>query len=245
MKEIGIIQKIRREIKRPFQQFRNWFLWELLGYHDIVSLIQRNATTLILHQKTFLNFKNIYQGQNVVIVACGPTAKEYKRIDNAIHIGVNRAFKIENINLDYLFIQDYGVKSYIKEANRYKPQNCTKFYGFLNSAQVIPESDVIEANALRYRTDHDPMYKRHKSKFSLFIDCEPLGDFCSVVFSAMQFALWTNPKTIYLVGCDCSEGYFDGQTSNPLSHLIAPWMLLYSSRLGIPLMRFYRGGIFV
>ena len=24
-----------------------------------------------------------------------------------------------------------------------------------------------------------------------------------------MFALWTNPKKIYLVGCDCSGGYFD------------------------------------
>lgn len=37
---------------------------------------------------------------------------------------------------------------------------------------------------------------------------QPLGCFGTVVFPALQFALWTYPKRIYLVGCDCSlNGY--------------------------------------
>ena len=40
----------------------------------------------------------------------------------------------------------------------------------------------------------------------------------------MQFALFTNPRRIYLVGCDCSSGYFDG-TATPLpnEHLVGLW----------------------
>jgi hypothetical protein len=33
----------------------------------------------------------------------------------------------------------------------------------------------------------------------------PLSDFNSVIFPAVQFALWTYPKCIYIVGCDCSH----------------------------------------
>ena len=47
----------------------------------------------------------------------------------------------------------------------------------------------------------------------LDISTQPLADFSSVVFAALQFALWTNPSKIYLVGCDCTLGghfYEDG-----------------------------------
>ena len=34
----------------------------------------------------------------------------------------------------------------------------------------------------------------------------------------MQFILWTNPKRIYLVGCDCSlNGYYDSKDKNNLA----------------------------
>ena len=31
----------------------------------------------------------------------------------------------------------------------------------------------------------------------------PFGNFLGTVFSALQFICYTNPKEIYLVGCDC------------------------------------------
>jgi len=241
------LAKIWREIKRPFRQLRQCvrqFVRDMVGYQDLskeihsfrsefhkdlTGLIQRSISTAILHQKTFSRFKNIHQGQEIVLVATGPTAKDYMRIDNAIHIGVNRAFQIENIDLHYLFMQDYNVKYYIKEANRYQPDSCSKFYGMIEKWNIIiPDNDVIEANALRYRTDID-FIRQHfdECRFRCSIDSEPLGDFGSVVFSAMQFALWTNPRTIYLVGCDCSKGYFDGQTSDgSASHLVSHWFQL-------------------
>ena len=194
-------------------------------FQDLTGFIQRSISTAILHQKTFSRYKNIHQGQEIVLVATGPTAKDYKRIDGAIHIGVNRAFQFDGIDLHYLFMQDYGVKPYIKEANQYKPESCTKFYGMLDTMPeiLIPESDVIEANALRYRTDFTPDGK-YQYQFRYFIDSEQLGDYTSVIFPAIQFALWTNPRTIYLVGCDCTKGYFDGQASvYSASHLIPAW----------------------
>ena len=207
---------------------------------DITHFMQHSITTALLHQKTFSQFKNIHQGQEIVLVACGSTAKDYKRIEGAIHVGVNRAFKIENIDLQYLFMVDYrNVKLYLKEANKYKPESCTKFYGIdreyrydnMTSDWILPESDVIEANALRFRFNSSTPYG---SNFSFYIDTELLEAGYSVVFPAMQFALWTNPRTIYLVGCDCTdEGYFDGQPSKfgdrstpSLKPLISPWTQL-------------------
>ena len=146
----------------------------------------------ILHERAFSKFKNAHQGQEVVVVATGPTAKDYKRIDGAIHIGVNRAFQIENIDLHYLFLNDYmgGVRAYIKEANLYKPEGCTKFYG-----TDMPEHDVCEANALRYQVNGSYVVgKRDKKQllqgeFNRFLDIESFFNFRSGVFPTMQFAL--------------------------------------------------------
>lgn len=224
-KEMGLA-KIWREIRRVFRQVENIYPRRLTRkhfdsimrrqYEDLNNVIRRSISTAILHQKTFAQFKNIHQGQEIVIVATGPSANKYKRIDNAIHIGVNRAFKIDDINLRYLFMQDHkAVASFIKEANRYNPDSCMKFYGLSewNPALTLSESDAIEASALRYRIDKERItlsYKR-KYNFSHLIDSEPLGCFESIVFAAVQFALWTNPQTVYLVGCDCTDGgHFDG-----------------------------------
>lgn len=52
-----------------------------------------------------------------------------------------------------------------------------------------------------------------------------------MAFPAIQFALWTNPKTIYLVGCDCSSGHYDGSGSESnLEYLIEPWKKLKKFR---------------
>jgi hypothetical protein len=206
--KLSVMRKIFREIKRPFQQFvRNHDSRYL--YNELTCFVQRAVSTAILHQKTFSRFKNVHQGQEIVLVATGPSVKHYKRIDHAVHVGVNSAFKIEHIDLSYLFMVDYAnVKPYIKEANRYQPDRCVKFYGLIDwvPGYIIPESDVIEAHALRFR-ERD--YANCHISPTCLIDSESFDGRNSVVFSAMQFVLWTNPQTIYLVGCDCSTGHFD------------------------------------
>ena len=60
-----------------------------------------------IHPKTFGEFKGKFSGKDVVLCATGPTFNKFKKIEDAIYIGVNRAFLNENISLDFLFIQDY------------------------------------------------------------------------------------------------------------------------------------------
>lgn len=187
------------------------------------KLNQINLSTFNLHQKTFPRFKNINQGKDVVLLASGPTLKQYKPLKNVINVGVNRSFQGTSEKCDYIFIQDYSgqTKSYIKELNNYNRDTCIKFYGIASelnpNMQFIPESEVIEANALRYRTnsiDFDNYYYDDVN-FAYDIASQPLGDGRSIVFSAMQFILWTHPKKIYLVGCDCSlGGYFNNEKLN-------------------------------
>ncbi len=191
---------------------------------------QINLSTALLHQKTFSKFKNIHNGKDIVIVATGPSLIDKKIIDDAIYIGVNAAFKCKNILLDYLFMQDYsGMKDYIKLVEDYRPDKCIKFFGLTTEYdmiinRVIPENIAIKCKALRYRTDWSevPFFE---PKFAYDISSMPLGCFGSIVFPALQFALWTNPKRIFIMGCDCSNlGHFDGsKTTVDLNSLKLPW----------------------
>ena len=166
-----------------------------------------------MHLQTFPRFKGIHQGRDIYLIASGVSASTFKPVQNAINIGVNRSFQL-NIPMDYMFIQDYSgkTKEYIDELDKYRPDKCQKFYGLTTEwsyepERTIPESHAIKAKALRYRTDWVKV-EGFEPQFAHDLSTQPLGCFGSIVFPALQFALWTYPKRIYLVGCDCTtSGY--------------------------------------
>lgn len=209
--EYNQLEKSLKSIKDYQQRF----------LRDINRVNQTNLSTAQLHEKTFAKFKNIHAGEEIVVVASGPSAKYYQPIPNAIHIAVNRSFILDNIDFKYLFIQDFSgpTTTYIDDLCKYKKDTCQKFFGltveYNDMHKVIPESYAIKANALRYRTDWAKIHN-FQPKFAYDLMTQPLGCFGSIVFPALQFALWTNPKTIYLVGCDCTnDGYFNTNTKSP------------------------------
>lgn len=189
---------------------------------ELNRIEQTNLSTARIHAETFPRFKNCHNGEKIVIVASGPTAKYYEPIKEAIHISVNRSFLLDNIDFKYAFIQDYSgpTQSYIEDLVNYKPDTCQKFFGLTaeyntQKNRVIPESVAIRAKALRYRTDWAKI-SNFEPKFAYDISSQPLGCFRTIVFPALQFALWTNPKEIYLVGCDCTtSGYFNSKEGSP------------------------------
>ena len=168
-----------------------------------------------LHQQVFPKYKNIHQGKEVVIVATGPSLKDYIPIENAIHIGVNRAFQFDKIKLDYYFLHDYGgfTPSYFQDAMDYKGNNVRKFFGILKfrfPELFIPESKAIEAETERYYLN-----QMWETEIPYDISTTAFPEYGSVVFHALLFALYTNPAKIYLVGCDCNlSGYFDNNEKN-------------------------------
>lgn len=220
---MGFRFKLKRQQNEMSLILEKMMNTQTIFLRDMNRTVQTLVSTAMLHQKTFLPFKNCYQGKEIVIVASGPTAKYYNApINGAIHIGVNRAFQLESVDFNHIFIQDYSgpTKTYIEDLIAYKPETCQKFFGLTTEYEnswerVIPESLAIRAKALRYRTDWVKI-PRFQPKFAYDISTQPLGCFGSIVFPALQFALWTNPKTIYLVGCDCtSNGYFNTDTKSP------------------------------
>lgn len=147
----------------------------------------------------------------IVIVAAGPSVNQFIPIPDAIYIGVNRACLLGSVEFAYLFSIDLlGINSFMQEFKNYKGNNCVKFIGEQHEGKGrdIPESYFLSlSNARKYKTD----IFLNNDKIPVDIDCLPLWNGNSVAHQAMQFALFSNPKKIYLVGCDCSgmkSGHF-------------------------------------
>jgi len=195
-------------------------------------LIEKKLSTMMMHQLTFPQFKDKHQGKDIVILASGPTLQYFTPINDCIYIGVNKSFTAHKIKLDYLFIQDFSgtTSGYIDEINKL---DCTKFYGLtsenIEPYRTIPESIRLSANAYSYRTDWEDI-SNFKTEFAYDLSVQSLGCGGTIVFPALQFALWTNPRRIYLVGADTNNsGYFEGNNKN----------ILYPNKL-IPLYKKFK-----
>lgn len=177
------------------------------------ELLSHYISVSNLHQKVFSKYKNCNEGKDVVLIATGPTLNEFKPFNNAIYVGVNKAFGYDKVHFDYLFVQDYSdtTKKYLDDFLAY--EGAKKFCGIVPEEiwpqSVIPESKCKDVE--RYYVDA-PFYRKH---FTRDIANEPFGDSYSIVFPAMQFILWTNPKRIFIVGCDCNaSGHFNQQQNH-------------------------------
>lgn len=218
---------------------------KLLGYRQVSLLLQnifrsRFETDMYIsqcsvvretHNETFRKYKGINRGKDIVVIATGPSFNDYKPIENTINIGVNKAIFSNKVNLDYFFAIDYYVtKPYLKDLIKYT--NVKKFYGIMplrpygykrvdNSIQIIPEDIIMEQGAEKFYVYQK--FPINPCRFNTDIDKTWLVDGGSSIFSAMQFALYTIPKRIYIVGCDCSSGHFDGKKTGDYSHMIKTW----------------------
>lgn len=209
-------------------------------------LQKTNIQASVLHPKTFLPYQNCHREESLVLVACGPSLKYYQPLLNAKHIGVNRAFLKENIKLDYLFIQDYlkGTNNDMYIAANYRVNKCIKFYGIIPELRkncigykISPLSyqNCIDANANIYILEDEV-----ERNFAQHLNFEPIGDFKGCIFSALQFALYTNPKKIYLAGCDCTDfGHFHKERSGVTDSLSLSYQVKIWEKLAFFLNSYY------
>lgn len=210
--------KIKLKRKSFEEELINVFNNKINTLHrDLNRNIQKNLSIYHQHQKAFANYKNINYRKDVVLIATEPTLNNFvdENISSkAIRVGCNKAFMRRDITLDYLFMQDYeACKDFINDVPDYVSPICNLFYGFTweyrkDRQKVIPDSIAIKHGATRYYTDWAAI-KGFKPEFTYDIATQPLCCWGTIAFPAMQFILWTNPKRVYLVGCDCSIGHFD------------------------------------
>lgn len=220
-----------------------------LSYQDVINIMQNRIDLLTqqinkcmsklndipdyiqaihVNRNAFEKYRGIYAGKRVVLCATGPTLEYYKPIDGAIHVGVNRAFKYDNVDFDYLFAQDEFPEG-MSKINNYRNGKCKKFYGVIsqNRASVVEKEvsriapvNINRANATPYILADTPnMYWPYDLAF------EPIGDFQGTVFSALQFILYTQPSEIYLVGCDCSFGQKHSKKQESYNYQMNSWKI--------------------
>lgn len=206
---LGIKLKFKRK-----QMDLSWTGGNHILSSTILYGVQRLISTAYLHRETFLPFKNKHQNEKVALVGCGPSLNYFTPVKNVYYCGLNRAFLFDKIKFDYLFaIDNWGLVGMLDDFINYNPK-CIKFIGDQNrdlAGSQIPESSALKIDCLRYKTTVPGM----DMKIAYDLSCEPLGQFCSVSFHALQFLMYTNPKTIYLIGIDCNiatAGHFKGQT---------------------------------
>ena len=194
-----------------------------------ISNVKTRIEASVIHPTTFHEFRNSNQGKDMVLCASGPTILHFdsSMIKNGKFLGVNTSIKKKDIAFDYVFLQDHhfekGKNEFINEFDNGK---CIKFYGKIESTRVteldndtrlhkmyecaththqLPFQDVMMTNARPY------ILSTYFNKMPYNIEVEPIADIGGTIFSAVQFALFTNPQRIFLVGCDHTSGYFYNQ----------------------------------
>jgi len=168
-----------------------------------------------VHTDTFLPYKNIYHGQAVVLVGAGPTLNYYTPIQNAAHIGVNGTYRNKSLKLEYLFVQDFADEGPggVFSMDEIRALTCKKFVGqYITSlpdnmlSMIAPQYAAQYVGAKTYFVD-DYFPGCTDYRIPINIEYYPIVDNASTIFAALQFALYTHPKQLYIVGCDCSYQY--------------------------------------
>jgi len=174
------------------------------------SKIKLHHEIVEVNSAAFSEYKNIYSGRDVVVMGAGPTLNNYMPIKDAIHIGVNRVFLYDKVNLDYLFVADAKGITTIDSFERGKAnKDCKLFFGLYadtpNGTFEPNESISASANATRF------YFADPSVGFYPDIRYRPLMIYYTVAIAALHFALFTNPRRIYIAGVDMSlDGHFGG-----------------------------------
>lgn len=202
-----------------FQNFESVTWEEMSAVAEIEAEIAQAQQTKLLEQFCFANelhdmhmasfseFKGCHRGNTVAIVGTGPSLNYYTQLAGVPHIGVNTSFLKEGITLDYYFITHYMPEL----CENLKEYDFIKFFDVgiksRKSKDQFPEY-IIEENSGRrfFSLSMMPFTQIHTN-----IECYPLMAYRSIVFRAIHFALFTRPKKVLLVGCDCAATeHFNG-----------------------------------
>lgn len=212
------LMQLNETCSQHHQACRDFTEWSQLTIHNHFDKLYTSIQNIrsvdlyarLHHPETFLKYKGLHKGKDIVVVGAGPTLNDYEPIAEAIHIGVNRTYLNKKLELDYLFMQDGGPTNETDDLIHYRKGKCRKFFGVhpISSIGLISETYAAANEAERYY-----FYNPHPldSYINPPVDLatQPLTSSFTTVIPAFEFALWCHPRRIYIVGCDCSQaGYF-------------------------------------
>lgn len=209
-------QQVKDELKKFYDTGQTvlWYLKRLdNSLSELRAQINEANELTALHRETFEEYRNCFVNRDIVIVGTGPTLNYYKPTPNAIHIGLNYAWKKREIEFDYMFNTDSPIMwtgDFEEGLKRIRQQIfIARFALEYRGGRYLENSELVtklDRKVRRYYL-HDIFGKQQV----IYPDIRfhTLMHFGSVVFDALHFALFTYPKRIFLVGCDTSrEGHF-------------------------------------
>ncbi len=207
---------------------------ELDNYNAELALIKQQNQDFFydnlakrLHPTVFGKYKDINKGKSVVLFACGPSAQYYEVIKEASHVALNNAILFDKVKFDQIFMHDDIAVARMPELM--KNYDAEKFCAYMPSPYCVKRSvrkdSIIHINAKQFIVS-DPYLFWADWDCPCVINPDITKGYIydrggGTVFSALQFILFTNPKKLYLVGCDCSsEGYFWGNEKIGSNYLL-------------------------
>ncbi len=192
---------------------------------------------MLQHQKVFPKYKGINKGKTVVITGTGPTFEHYVPMTDVVHIGINRSIFRQDIRYDYMFVTDYDGEDDIFEKIFSCGYDLVKFFGvnYNRKGALIPEYLMERDNVEMYYVEgfNPDIYgtrieNSRKFVFPLDISTVPFKSYGTTFHIAFQFALWTHPEKIYVVGADSygkthAKGLDYGEVPVDCRIFIKPW----------------------
>lgn len=224
-----------------FKIWKNNYLHSKKNKHR-ERLVYNRFYAMQVHQKNILPYMNKFNGKSIAIFGSGPTLKDYiPQEEGIINMGVNNTYLNKNIQFDFLFVQEDSSEIDMKNVVDYRKGDCKKFFGVISDTMYEYMKDYSKRyNAssatripLKYFNSTDVsayiLEEVCENVLPYNIGYEPIGDWHGTIFSVLQFALYTNPKRIYVVGNDCGVGHFDDRQKNSKSDFtanIAMWKIM-------------------
>ena len=126
--ELEYLKTLKLDIMDARNDIKHAELWTIESLKLLNKISQNNLSTAKLHEK-FMEFKNKHNNQEIVIIGTGPSLNDYQPLEGVVSIGLNSAFKKDNLNLDYIFMQDIsGMRQYIDDIEQYINKNNTSLF---------------------------------------------------------------------------------------------------------------------
>ena len=202
------VHKTVTETIRKFQSdgsTMSWFMNYFVGrLKQVEYRFSMQNEICKVNAAAFESYRNCYQGKDLVIVGTGATASDYKPNPDAIHIALDGACRHDDIKFNYLFAHNIsaGGVDIEKFFDRITDRIFIGKFASLSapdeySEQIILSNDKV---ARYFAYDNLPTQLIYQD-----ITNHPLAYFGGVFGAALQFAAFTLPKTIRLVGCELPD----------------------------------------
>ena len=230
---IFINNKLISQCQSELQKFQvsggitNWFMNDVTNkLYELKLKISEQQEICTANTLAFEDYRRRFRGKKIVIFGTGPTARYYKPMKDAIHIALNFAWRREDISFDYLFTADVTIKEKMKvgfEKIRDKIFIARRPFG--DGAYHFNNGEDIFSNFNNVRYYYCECSLPNSSSVKMPVPqnicTHPLFRFPTIASAALNFALFTYPKEIYLVGCDtASNGYFYNEGNTYIGNAI-------------------------